>query len=311
MNTEQFPGGAWPVMLTPFTADNQVDYPALKELTCWYIDNGCSGLFSDCQSSEMFFLSLEERVNIARTVMEAAAGRVPVIVSGHISDSREDQVKELQQIAALKPDALIFITNRFAKESESDDIWRENCKYVMEQMPRDLPLGIYECPYPYKRLVSIENLKWCASTGRFHFLKDTCCDLALLCERVKATKGTPLKIYDANTSTLMDSLKAGVAGFCGVMASFQMDLYAWLCANICDERAPKLQNLLTITSLIERQYYPVNAKYYLQHFEGLHMTTASRTKNADGLTVTFKEEVRALKALTDMIAADLKLRKQA
>ena len=59
-NNISFPGGAWPVMLTPFTADNKVDYEGLKALTKWYIDNGCSGLFSDCQSSEMFFLTKEE-----------------------------------------------------------------------------------------------------------------------------------------------------------------------------------------------------------------------------------------------------------
>ena len=300
MSSKKFPGGAWPVMLTPFTQDSkEVDYEALKALTNWYITNGCSGLFSDCQSSEMFFLSKEERVNIAKTVMETAKGRVPVIVSGHVSDSFADQIDELQAIAALKPDALIFITNRFAKEDESDEVWLENLKKVTEALPKDLPLGLYECPYPYKRLVSIENLKWCANSGRFFFLKDTCCDLALLKERAAAVKGTNLKIYNANTSTLRDSILAGCEGFCGVMASFQMKLYAWLCDHLDDPKAQKVQDLLTITSLIERQYYPVNAKYYLNKFEGLPITTGTRTKDCNGLTETFKEEVRALKALTD------------
>jgi 4-hydroxy-tetrahydrodipicolinate synthase len=299
MKQNQFPGGAWPVMLTPFTADNKVDYEGLKALTNWYIDNGCSGLFADCQSSEMFFLTKQERVNIAKTVLETANKRVPVIVSGHISDSQTDQIDELLAIAALKPDALIFITNRFAKENESDDVWRKNCEIVMQTLPEDIPLGIYECPYPYKRLVSIENLKWCANTGRFFFLKDTCCDLALLKERALAIKGTNLKIYNANTSTLRDSILSGCAGFCGVMASFQMKQYAWLCDHIEDSKAQDLQNLLTITSLIERQYYPVNAKYYLQKYENLPITTVTRTKDDSGLTATFKEEVRALKDLTD------------
>ncbi len=305
----KFPGGAWPVMLTPFTQDaKEVDYEALKALTNWYIDNGCSGLFSDCQSSEMFFLSKDERVKIAKTVMETAAGRVPVIVSGHISDSFEDQKDELLAIAALKPDALIFITNRFAKEDESDAVWLENLQKIMAVLPEDLPLGLYECPYPYKRLVSTENLKWCAQTGRFHFLKDTCCDLALLKERATAVKGTKLKIYNANTSTLRDSILAGCEGFCGVMASFQMKLYAWLCDNLNDPKAQKVQDLLTITSLIERQYYPVNAKYYLGKYEGINITTGTRTKDASGLTETFKEEVRALKDLTASYIEELDIK---
>ena len=85
MMNNDFPGGVWPVMLTPFTKENEVDYDALGQLVEWYIANGVSGLFAVCQSSEMFFLSLEERVGIARFVKEKANGRVPVIASGHIS----------------------------------------------------------------------------------------------------------------------------------------------------------------------------------------------------------------------------------
>ena len=307
MAQNNFPGGAWPVMLTPFTQDNQVDYKALADLTEWYIKNGCSGLFSDCQSSEMFFLTLEERVKIAKTVLDTAKGRVPVIVSGHISDKIEDQITEMQEISKLKPAALIFITNRFAKETESDEIWRKNCEKVMNALPADLPLGLYECPYPYKRLISDDNLKWCASTERFYFVKDTCCDLELIKRRVEITKGSIFKIYNANTTTLLDSLKCGCAGFCGVMASFQMDLYAWLCEHLEDPRAQKLQHLLTITSLIERQCYPVNAKYYLKTFEGLNLTTVCRTRKDSELTATFKDEVAQLKALTEEVRKELKI----
>ena len=62
----KFNDGVWPVMLTPFTDDNEVDYEALGKLVDWYIENGVAGLFADCQSSEMFYLSLEERIKIAR-----------------------------------------------------------------------------------------------------------------------------------------------------------------------------------------------------------------------------------------------------
>ena len=69
-------------------------------------------LFAVCQSSEMFFLSLEERVNLSRFVVSRAAGRIPVVSSGHVSDTREEQLAELTAIADTGPDALILITNR-------------------------------------------------------------------------------------------------------------------------------------------------------------------------------------------------------
>lgn len=301
-----FPGGSWPVMLTPFTEANEVDYPALKELVDWYIQNGVSGMFSVCQSSEMFFLSLEERTEIARKTVEFAAGRVPVIASGHVSDDFEEQVKELNAMAETGVDAVILITNRLAKEEESDEVWVENCKKLLDRINPDIPLGFYECPYPYKRLLSPDTIQWCADTGRFYFLKDTCCDMKQIQRKLDIIHGTNLKLYNANTTTLLESLRAGAAGFCGVMDNFHPGLYTWLCENYEDEKADEISDFLAVASLIERQYYPVNAKYHLAVCEGLHMTTKCRTKDESGLTETFKKEVHMLDRMAKIKMKEIK-----
>lgn len=293
----RFPGGSWPVMLTPFTDSNEVDYEALKELVDWYIENGVSGLFAVCQSSEMFYLSLEERIKYAKKTVEFAAGRVPVIASGHVSKKMEDQIEELNAIAETGVDAVILITNRLAKEDENDSVWIENCKKILDNMDAKIPLGFYECPYPYKRLLSPETISWCASTGRFYFLKDTCCDINQIKEKLNVIKGSNLRLYNANATTLLESMKEGAAGFCGVMDNFHPQLYTWLCDNYKDEKAVEVSDFLTVASLIERQHYPVNAKYHLSEIENLHMTINSRVKNKEGLTDTFKKEVHALDRL--------------
>lgn len=297
MIKNEFPGGEWPTMLTPFR-DGLVDYTALEELIEWYIAQGVSGLFAVCQSSEMFCLSLEERTAVARFVKEKVAGRVPVIASGHISDSFEDQVAELQAMTRTGVDALILITNRIAKEEESDEVWLNNLKKLMARLPENIPLGFYECPYPYKRVLSPALIRWCADTGRFFFLKDTCCDLSLIKEKLNACQGSNLKLYNANTSTLLESLRCGAAGYSGVMANIQCPLYAWLCAHPNDPKAEELSEELTICSLIERQLYPVNAKYYLS-LEGLHITTETRVKDEKDFTATFRSEVEMLSRITE------------
>lgn len=294
MKKTEFPGGEWPVMLTPFTKENQVDYLALEALVSWYIEHGVKGLFAVCQSSEMFYLTLEERLQIARCVVKAAAGRVPVIASGHVSDTLEDQAEELNRMAETGVDAVILITNRLAKEEESDEIWLKNCQELLKHIHSEVPLGFYECPYPYKRLLSLENLKWCAQTGRFYFLKDTCCDIRQIREKIDVIKGTNLRLYNANTTTLLESLRAGAAGYSGVMANFHPQLYAWLCDHYQEKKAEELQDFLSVASLIERQWYPVNAKYHLREIEGLSMTTISRTKDASMLTETFQTEIKML-----------------
>ena len=40
--------------------------------------------------------------------------------------------------------------------------------YLVDHLDPAMPLGFYECPAPYKRLMSLEELKTCAETGRFH-----------------------------------------------------------------------------------------------------------------------------------------------
>lgn len=295
---KEFPDGVWPVMLTPFTDDNRIDFKALGELVDWYIDSGVQGLFADCQSSEMFFLTLEERMEIARFVKEKAGGRVPVIASGHVSDELGKQEEELNAVAGTGVDALILITNRLAGQDESDEIWFDNLKKLLAVLPEDIPLGFYECPYPYKRLVPPELLRWCADTGRFYFLKDTSCDLENMKAKMKAVAGTRLKLYNANTSTLLESLKEGAAGYSGVMANFHPQLYVWICEHFREGAAQELSDELTMMSFIEKQCYPTNAKYYLKEIQGLPLTTRTRVMPEAVMTPTYQKEVEALERIS-------------
>ena len=301
-----FPDGVWPVMLTPFTEDNKVDDAALKNLVDWYIEHGVNGLFAVCQSSEMFFLSLEERVHVSEAVVKFAAGRVPVISSGQVSDTLEGQIEEVNAIAATNPDAVILITNRFAKQDEDDEVWFANLTKLLDAIDPSIPLGFYECPYPYKRVLSAELLGRCAATGRFYMMKDTCCDAAQIAAKLDAIQGTPLKLYNANTSTLLETLKAGAAGFSGVMANFHPELYVWLCKNFKEqpEKAEYLADFLTVSSFIEARPYPVIAKYNLQ-LQGIGNSLMTRTRPASDMNETNRSEVHQLMHLSALVAKEL------
>ncbi|OXS54733.1 dihydrodipicolinate synthase family protein [Cohnella sp. CIP 111063] len=303
---ETIRSGVWPTMLTPYTAGGEVDYDALGRLIEWYLDRGVDGLFAVCQSSEMFYLSLEERVKVAEYTVRRAAGRVPVIASGHIADGFEEQVEELNAMAATGIDALVLITNRLAGPEESDETLKSRLERLLERLPQELPLGFYECPYPYKRLVTPELLRWCAETGRFAFLKDTCCDLEMLRSRMEAVRDSGLKIYNANTTTLLESLKFGISGYSGVMANFHPELYVWLLRHWKDrpEEAQRLIPILTAASWVEKQLYPINAKYYLT-LEGVLENFVGRSKDAGELNATYRLEVEQMRELSLRLAAEL------
>lgn len=299
----EFPDGVWPVMLTPFTEDDRVDYEALGRLVDWYIAKGAAGLFADCQSSEMFFLSLEERVKIAAFVKERAAGRVPVIASGHVADSVEEQAEELRQIQAAGVDALILLTNRLAREEEDDGTWLRNMERLMDLLPPEIPLGFYECPYPYKRLLSPALLEWCLRQGRFRFIKDTSCDLGQIRAKLDVIRGTELKLYNANSATLLPSLRMGASGFSGVMANFHPELYVWLAGHPDGKDAELVADFLSLAALIERQVYPVNAKYF--HMLEKNFSSCRTRSKAETLSPTAQLEVRQMAELTAYIKARL------
>lgn len=218
MNTFACKPGVWPVMLTPFDASGRIDYVGLEKLIRWYEDAGVSGLFAACLSSEMFALSLRERVELVRFVK--ANARVPVVASGHVSRNPDEQLEELTRIAETNADALVLIPNRLADEGDSSTRWMENMDALLSRLDPSIPLGLYECPTPFKRLLSMDELQYCKASGRFYFIKDTCCDEAVLKQRVEVLSGSNLALFNAHTATLLPSLRYGAAGFSGIMANF-------------------------------------------------------------------------------------------
>lgn len=287
-------GGVYPTMVTPYKNGN-IDWDAVGALVEWYFKEGCDGIFAACQSSEIMFLSLEERVKLARTVKSkaeslAAADRskrpMMVVASGHISDAFADQVKELDAIAATGVDALILISNRMDIANTSDEAWIADTEKLIMALPQDIPLGVYECPKPYKRLLTEKMIKYCAGTGRFFFIKDTCCDASKIAERVKWCALSQLKIFNANAQTLLETLRAGVYGYCGVMANFHPAIYKWLCENFISqpEAAEKVQAFLGLAAFTESLTYPSTAKYHLDRNAGVKMAYEARSCDVNNLT---------------------------
>lgn len=289
--------GIIPVMITPFGADGKIDYPGVARLVEWYIANGSDALFAVCQSSEMLFLSLDERVELAAFVMKAAAGRVPVIASGHVSDTLEGQLAELTAIAATGVDGMVLVTNRLDANKAGGTKFLDDLKWLLERLPEDLTLGLYECPAPYRRLLTDEELKFCADSGRFAILKDVSCDLETVKRRVALTAGSPLAIVNANAAIFYDAIKAGSRGFTGVFTNIHPDLYQWMLTKSATNPAlaDELSVYLALSSMAEPMGYPKLAKLYhkrLGTFDG----TDSRAIDFD-----IHERFWALDALLDKI----------
>lgn len=309
MGNKPIARGIYPTMITPFDSGHRIDEEALRRMMQFYLESGVQGVFAVCQSSEMFYLTLKERVQLARAVvrlneeLSAGMGRAPlcVVASGHISEALEDQLEEAKQIYDTGIDAFVLVSNRMDLDRQGDDAFKRHTEALLAGT-QDMPLGIYECPYPYKRLLSPALARWCADTGRFLFLKDTCCSLPALKEKIAALKGTDMGLFNANAQTLLPSLELGAAGFSGVMANFHPDLYARLYQLFCqgDARAQALQDFIGFAALSEKSAYPVTAKYHM-NLVGVPMELVTRTRPASDLDEQAKIETRALITLENQV----------
>lgn len=292
--------GIYPVMITPYTSDNKIDFEAVDRIVEFYYESGCHGIFAVCQSSEMFFLSEDERVSLAERVVKANKGRMNIVASGHISDDIEDQIRELKRISETGVDGVVMVSNRLAKKEESDEIMIENMQKILSALP-DVTFGMYECPHPYKRLLSEKVLAFMAESGRFAFIKDTCCDENLIEKRVEILNGR-VQLFNANCALLLDTLKSGAAGFSGIMANFHPDILVWLYENYKTqpETAEKLMSALSFLSCTEGLKYPTCCKYHM-NLIGVPMTLLCRNRDSSDFGRLDERTIRDLRVTEDEI----------
>ncbi|OLP42482.1 dihydrodipicolinate synthase family protein [Rhizobium oryziradicis] len=285
-------------MITPFTPDDKIDWAGLEALIEWYIANSSEALFAACQSSEMRFLSLDERVELSRFTAEKVAGRIPVVASGHVSDGLDDQITELSAIAKTGVDGVILVSNRLATATEGASTVRATLDALLSALPTDMPLGMYECPAPYRRLLSDDEIDFCAQTGRFVLLKDVSCDLEVVTRRAEITKGTPFLICNANAAIAYPAMTVSGGGFCGVMNNFHPDLYRWLQdhGHKHADLAAELDVFLALSAMCEPMGYPKLAKFFHQRL-GTFAHVDSRAVPYD-----IHEKFWALDAVLDRIS---------
>ncbi|MBS1368720.1 MAG: dihydrodipicolinate synthase family protein [Lentisphaeria bacterium] len=282
--------GVWPVMLTPFTEAGALDRRGCEALVDWYLENRVTGIFTTCLSSEMFDLTAAERLELARLTVKRAGGRVPVVACGGFGRNDGERSDSIREMAGAGVDAVILPLSVLFPEEAPESLVAETLLGLPERFP-GVAFGLYECPVPYKRLVSPELLGRLARGG-FRFLKDTCCDRPQLRAKCAAAAGTQLAVYNANLTTLTDSLRSGCAGFSGIAANFFPDALAEHARAVAEDPA-KADRMQVVFNTLERNVefqYPRGAKAYLRSL-GLPVTDFCRTRRS-GFSAGELEEIR-------------------
>ncbi|MDA5635555.1 MULTISPECIES: dihydrodipicolinate synthase family protein [Rhizobium/Agrobacterium group] len=81
--------GILPVLPTPFLADGGIDEAGMKRLVVFALDKGVDGVVFPGFASEVEALNAAERATLLTIVVDAVAGRVPVVAGASAADWRE------------------------------------------------------------------------------------------------------------------------------------------------------------------------------------------------------------------------------
>ena len=286
-----------PVMITPFNLKAEIDYDAVSELVEFYLKAGVSGFFANCLSSEMFSLSEDERLKLTKHVVERVNGKVPIVATGSFGLTLEDKADFTKRIYDIRVDAVIMITGHFAKVDEGNDALLRNFEKILS-LTDNIPLGMYECPSPYKRIVEPEVFKKLLEFERFIYHKDT----SITHENVKGkldvlqkTK-SKLEFYDAHTPNASFSIQNGATGMSSISGNFYPEVLVWMVNNANNpekrEEVDWLQSELTRVDPTIHIAYPISAKYFLAK-RGLSVRNISRAYSMH-LTPEQKEDMDAI-----------------
>lgn len=270
-------------MLTPFRENGQVDFEGLGRLTEFYLKAGASGLFANCLSSEMFELSASEQLDVVNYIVECADNAVPVVATATFGGSIDHQADYVKRMYDTGIASAIVITNMLASMTDTEQKFESNVVELMDKTP-GIPLGFYECPDPFKRVLSAEALGRLVQTGRVTYHKDTCLDLDLVRAKLEVTADHPaFGLYDAFMVHAVDSLRAGAAGLSCIQGNYYPELVVWLCRYYDDpvyqHEVQVVQQFFTEHMDVMHHAYPVVAKYFLK-LRGLEIGAFTRRPGA-------------------------------
>jgi 4-hydroxy-tetrahydrodipicolinate synthase len=228
----------------------------------------------------MYSITEDERLELTQHVVRYVNGRVPVVATSSFGLTIDDKAEFTKKIYDTGIDAAILITGHYANIEDSDDILLRNFERMFK-LTRNIPLGMYECPAPYKRILGTEVFKTLLSSNRFVYHKDTSISLESVKAKLDVVKlaNSNFEFYDAHSPNAMYSLQMGAKGMSSISGNFYPEILVWMVNNATNpdkqEDVKWLQGEISRVDPLIHIAYPMSAKYFLRK-RGLPVRTISR-----------------------------------
>ncbi|WP_430817725.1 4-hydroxy-tetrahydrodipicolinate synthase [Carboxylicivirga sp. RSCT41] len=133
--------GTGVALITPFNQQKEVDHPALKNLVNNVIDNGIGFLVALGTTAETATLSSKEKLEVVRSIKEANAGRIPIVL-GMGDNNTAQLIETINRTDFDGIDAILTVTPFYNKPNQKG--LYQHYKAVSEVSP--VPVILYNVP---------------------------------------------------------------------------------------------------------------------------------------------------------------------
>ncbi len=178
--------GIIPPLVTPLTAQQQLDQHHLEKLLAYQLDAGVHGFFVLGTTGEGPSLAHALKAELVKQTCLFVEQRVPVLVN--ISDTSIVESVKLAHVAAQAGARAVVVTAPYYFPLDQDDIWKY-LKTLIAQLP--LPLYLYNMPSHVKVSLGMEVLHRAMQEPAILGIKDSSGDRSYFKSLLKLAQDRP------------------------------------------------------------------------------------------------------------------------
>ena len=254
--------GTFTVMITPFDTRGAVDVPVLRAFTEWQIAQGIHGLIPLGSTGEFLSMTEDEKTLVAATVIETAAGRVPILIGTGAEDTR-DVVRLSRTAERLGADGVMIIPPFYSTPTE-DELYH-HYKTVADAIA--IPIMVYNNPATANVDLRPSTVARLASIEGCDYIKESTLEVTRIRD-IKRLCGDSMTVFGGILG--FESFVEGAAGWVAVASNVAPAPLSRLFTLVVDEkRIDEARDLylhwLDLIEAVGGQRYVAASKALLTH----------------------------------------------
>ena len=213
--------GVYPALLTPFTADDQLDLALFDTNLQAQLDAGVHGFIIGGSLGEASTLTRPEKLTLLQTALDKSVGRVPVLMNIAEQATRE-AVACAREAEAAGADGLMVLPpmRYYADPRETVQFFRTVAEAT------SLPVMIYSNPVDYKIMTTLAMFEQLAELPNVQAVKESTRDLTNI-TRMRNAFGDRFKILGGVDTLALEALMLGADGWvAGLVDAFPAETVA-------------------------------------------------------------------------------------